>query len=252
MVDVMLRRAHRKERTAREQMAAAARRYANLGWPVCQGAHSPRVLPGAPATVRACSCDRIGCPAPGAHPVSPAWQLQASADPETVGRMWAAAPEANVILVTGRVFDVLDVPMAAGLTALAEMERASIRPGPVAVLSRPDRHPEPERIPPALSGPERNTMTGAGNRALFFVATRGAPEMQDEWWSCHLDCVPDDDVAEAAGLRWHCRDSYVLAPPSRFGPGLAARWIREPEGHPLPDAMRLLGHLADATQEVSR
>ena len=80
--------------------------------------------------------------------------------------------------------------------------------------------------------------------------------MQDEWWSCHLDCVPDDDVAEAAGLRWHCRDSYVLAPPSRYSPGQAACWIREPAGQPLPDAMRLLGHLADASadvaQEVSR
>ena len=235
MVDVMLRRARRRERTAREQMVAAARRYADLGWPVCQGAYPPRVLPGATAAARACSCDRIGCPAPGAHPVSPAWQLQATADPATVGQMWAAMPEANVILVTGRVFDVLDVPMAAGLTVLAEMERAGTRPGPVAVLSGPERHPA----------------ASTGERALFFVATRGAPELQDEWWSCHLDCVPEETVAEAAGLRWHCRDSYVLAPPSRHGAGLAARWIREPEGQPLPDAMRLLGHLADASAEAA-
>lgn len=273
MVDVMLRRARRRERTAREQMAAAARQYAAAGWPVCQGAYPPRVLPGATAAVRACSCDRIGCPAPGAHPVSPAWQLQATADPLTVAQMWGAAPEANVILVTGRVFDVLDVPMAAGRTALAEMERAGTQPGPVAILPGPEKHPTarlagPEKHPTArLAGPERHPTArlsgsaghpaaGTGGRALFFVATRGAPELQDEWWSCHLDCVPDGDMAGAAGLRWHCRDSYVLAPPSRYGPGLAARWLREPWNQPLPDAMRLLGHLADASanaaEEASR
>jgi hypothetical protein len=225
MVDVMLRRARRKERVAREQMASAARRYADMGWPVCQGAHPPRGLPGARESGRACSCDRIGCPAPGAHPVSPTWQMQASADPAAVGRLWSATPAANVILVTGRVFDVLDIPVTVGLAALDLMERAGTQPGPVAA--------------------------SADDRALFFVATRGAPEMQDEWWSCHLDCVPDD-MTQTAGLRWHCRDSYVLAPPSRHGAGLVAHWIREPSGRPLPDAVRMLEYLADASGETPR
>jgi hypothetical protein len=226
MVDVTLRAARRarqrKERTAREQMATAAREYAALGWPVCQGA-----CPAGPYRPgRACSCDRVGCPAPAAHPVSPAWQIQASADPADVGRLWAAAPEANVILVTGRVFDVLDVPAPAGLAALEQMDRAGTRPGPVAV--------------------------SAGERALFFVASRAAHTTADEWWSCHLDCAPDD-LDAATGLRWHCRNSYVLAPPSRYGPARhgtvpAARWIREPDGHPLPDAVPLLEHLAEGDQ----
>jgi Bifunctional DNA primase/polymerase, N-terminal len=211
-------RARRRERAHREQAASAALHYAGLGWPVCPGAHVPQE-----GAARACSCDRIGCPAPGAHPVSPTWQMQASADLTEVGRWWAAVPEANVILVTGRVFDVLDVPLTAGLTALRQMERAGTQPGPVA--------------------------GSAGGRALFFVATRGAPELQDEWWSCHLDCVPDDDMTQTAGLRWHCRNSYVLAPPSRYGAGQAARWLRPPAGHPLPDAVRLLEHLADAMPE---
>jgi hypothetical protein len=136
-----------------------------------------------------------------------------------VGRWWSAAPEANVILVTGRVFDVLDVPAAAGLRALGQMERAGTRPGPVAV--------------------------GADQRALFLVATRGAPAAADEWWSCHLDCVPGD-LPETAGQRWHCRASYVPAPPSRYGNDLAARWIRGPAGRPLPDPVRLLEYLTDA------
>jgi Bifunctional DNA primase/polymerase, N-terminal len=224
MVDVMLRRARRKERVQQEQMACAALEYTRLGWPVCQGVHPPRGLPGASGSERACSCDRIGCPAPGAHPVSPAWQMQATADPVAAGRWWTAVPEASVILVTGRVFDVLDVPIAAGLAALDLMEAAGTRPGPVAA--------------------------SAGERALFFVATRVIPGLQDEWWSCRLDCVPDD-MTETAGLRWHCRDSYVLAPPSRYGAGLAARWIREPAGRPLPDAVRLLEYLADASGEMT-
>ena len=223
MVDVTLRRARRRERAAREQVASAARQYAVLGWPVCQGAYPPRGVPGAPDSGRGCSCDRIGCPAPGAHPVSAAWQLQASADPAVVGQWWATVPEANVILPTGRVFDVLDVPLLAGMDALGLMEQAGTAPGPVAV--------------------------GAGERALFFVATRGAPDLQDEWWSCHLDCVPDD-MTDTAGLRWHCRDSYVLAPPSVYGDGLAARWLRPPAARPLPDALRLLEYLADASGEI--
>jgi hypothetical protein len=230
MVDVALRRARRarrRERTARERLASAARQYAALGWPVCQGAYPAGEgglgRPEGRVGGRACSCDRIGCPAPAAHPVSAAWQIQATAEPVVVSRLWAAAPEANVILVTGRVFDVLDIPAAAGLAALEQMERAGTQPGPVAV--------------------------SAGQRALFFVASRAAYTTEDEWWSCHLDCAPDD-LDQPGGLRWHCRGSYVLAPPSRFGPvrggtAQAARWIREPDGRPLPDAVRLLEYLAE-------
>ena len=49
-------------------------------------------------------------------------------------------------------------------------------------------------------------------RMLFFVMTRGSPADEDEWWSCGLDSEPESVVT---GLRWHCRDSYVVAPPSR-------------------------------------
>jgi hypothetical protein len=230
MLEARLRRGRRR---ASGRLAAAAAGYAALGWPVCQGAHRradpARIGPPGRArgrdTGRACSCDRVGCPAPGAHPVSPAWQLEASADPDEVSRWWEERPEANVILVTGRVFDVLDVPAAAGPLALATMDRAGLRSGPAAL--------------------------SAGGRALFLVATRGAPEDEGEWWSSNLDCEPDN-VAQVTGLRWHCRNSYVLAPPSRYGRGLAAHWIRSPGEAPLPDALRLLEFLADACDEVAR
>lgn len=220
MVEVVLRRGRRKQRGQRERIATAAQRYARMGWPVCPAAHPP------PAAGRACSCDRIGCPAPGAHPISPAWQLQASTDLAEVERWWLAVPQANVILVTGRVFDVLDVPAPAGLAALEAMRRSGVSPGPVALSAGT-----------------------AGECALFFVATRGAPATEDEWWSCHLDCLPGNP-AQATGLRWHCRDSYVLAPPSRYGGDQVARWVLEPADRPLPDAVRLLEYLADPGVEA--
>jgi Bifunctional DNA primase/polymerase, N-terminal len=77
------------------------------------------------------------------------------------------------------------------------------------------------------------------------VVTRGSPADEDEWWSCGLDCEPESVVA---GVRWHCRDSYVLAPPSRYADGQASRWLRPPQEHPLPDAVRPLEYLADACE----
>jgi len=55
-------------------------------------------------------------------------------------------------------------------------------------------------------------------------------------------------VDQVAGLRWHCLDSYVLAPPSRFGSGVVSRWISEPADEPLPDGLPLLEFLADACE----
>jgi hypothetical protein len=127
-----------------------------------------------------------------------------------------------VILVSGRVFDVLDVPALAGATAMARMAAAGSVTGPVAVQG--------------------------AERMLFFVATRGAPADEDEWWSCGLDSSPDMPMQTEA-LRWHCRDSYVLAPPSRYGIGQDVLWVRQPAGQPLPDALRLLEFLVDACEE---
>jgi hypothetical protein len=222
LVEAVLR--GRNRRTA-NRTADAAIRYAAMGWPVCPGAFAPRRMQRSASVERSCSCDRIGCPSPGAHPLSPAWQLLASTDTELVGRWWLTMPEANVVLVTGRVFDVLDVPAAVGMMALSRMEQTGTRSGPVAI--------------------------SAGNRAYFFVRTRGAPADENEWWSCHLDCEPEE-VAEVSGLRWHCRDSYVLAPPSRHGSSGTARWLREPGSYELPDGVPVLEMLADVCEETGR
>ena len=233
MVEVLSRRVRRAD-TGRQ--AAAAVEYARLGWPVCPGAVGPHPGPARHrvpslttrgqrrSTGRACSCDRIGCPAPGAHPVSAAWQIEASSDLADVARWWRERPDASVILVTGRVFDVLDVPARVGQLALERISHSPAAMGPVAL--------------------------SADNRALFFARTRGAPADEDEWWSCHLDCEPDS-FTPVAGLRWHCRDSYVVAP-ARTARGPGAHWMRDPTEHRLPDGLRLLEFLADACEEVLR
>jgi hypothetical protein len=151
--------------------------------------------------------------------------MQATVDGETIKQWWEARPEANVILVTGRVFDVLEVPADAGRKALALMDAAGAETGPVAAVGT--------------------------DRAMFFVATRGAPAEEEEWWSCGLDASPDFSP-QATALRWHCRDSYVPAPPSVLHAGRDVRWVREPAGRPLPDALRLLEYLVDACEEEGR
>jgi hypothetical protein len=222
MVILMRRRSRARGVQKAPALGAAALGYAALGWPVCLGAQPSRGIDGTIEMGRACSCDRVGCPAPGAHPVSPTWQMQATTDKSTVGYWWETRPEANVILVTGRVFDVLDVPAVAGARALNKLVARGVDVGPVAVAG--------------------------SDRMFFFVTTRGAPADEDEWWSCGLDSSPDT-YNQSESLRWHCRESYVLAPPSRSGTGQDVRWVREPVGQPLPDALRLLEYLADACEE---
>src|SRR5213082_2943381 len=101
MVDAVRRRRVRGRSAERHQPPGdVAAQYASMGWPVCLGAHAYRGTRAAMEPGRACSCDRVGCPAPGAHPVSPAWQLEASADLAQVARWWREWPGANVILVT--------------------------------------------------------------------------------------------------------------------------------------------------------
>ncbi|GIH22435.1 DNA primase [Acrocarpospora phusangensis] len=211
MVGVPLARKSRRRAHRTPRPVTSVLQYAALGWAACLGAHPLR------EGGRACSCDRVGCPDPGAHPLSPAWQMQATLDTAQLTRWWQQDPEANVILPTGRVFDVFDVPAEAGLTALANMDATGFDTGPVAAN---------------------------GDRVLFYVATRGAPDDEDEWWSCHLDYGPET-IDSQPGLRWHCRDSYVLAPPSTLPGGSVATWLRPPDGRPLPDPLRVLDLIAD-------
>ncbi|MGC5566215.1 bifunctional DNA primase/polymerase [Streptomyces sp. FR-108] len=189
----------------REELLLAA---AGAGLPLAPAAH--------PSAYR-CSCDRVGCPTPARHPVSFAWQTQSTTDRAQIERWARHQPLANFITATGMVHDVLDVPVEAGQEALERLLGSGIEVGPV-----------------ALSGDDR---------MLFFTATRGTPEDEDEWWPCELDCHPET-MDEHPGLRWHCRGSYVLVPPARLPGDLVVAWVRGPE-YPLPDPLSLLEVLTD-------
>ncbi|MFE2143861.1 bifunctional DNA primase/polymerase [Streptomyces sp. NPDC059456] len=197
------------ERTREDLLLAVAA----AGLPLAPAAH--------PAGYR-CSCERIGCPTPARHPLSFAWQTQSTTDRAQIERWARNQPQANFITATGMVHDVLDVPLEAGESALARLLAAGVEVGPVA----------------ASGG------TGDQARMLFFTATRGTPEDEDEWWPCELDCHPET-MDEHPGLRWHCRGSYVLVPPAALPGDLAVTWIRGME-HPLPDPLTLLETLTDA------
>ncbi|MFE2288938.1 bifunctional DNA primase/polymerase [Streptomyces sp. NPDC059443] len=186
---------------------------AAAGLPIAPAAH--------PVGYR-CSCDRIGCPTPARHPVSFAWQTQSTTDRGQVERWARNEPQANFITATGMVHDVLDVPLEAGHNALARLLAAGVDVGPVAESAGTDDQA----------------------RMLFFTATRGTPEDEDEWWPCELDCHPET-MDEHPGLRWHCRGSYVLVPPAALPGDLAVTWLRGME-HPLPDPLTLLETLTDA------
>lgn len=193
---------------AREDLLLAS---ASAGFPLALAAHPEGY---------GCSCERIGCPTPGRHPVSFAWQTQATSDPDQVSRWANARPQANFITATGLTHDVLDVPLSAGERALERLEGEGVDVGPVA--------------------------SSSDQRMFFFTSTRGTPDDEDEWWPCALDCHPET-MDEHPGLRWHCRGSYVLVPPSRLATenDTGIRWVRAPE-RPLPDPLTLLEALTDA------
>jgi hypothetical protein len=194
--------------TERDPLIEAAVR---AGFPVAPAAHPEGF---------GCSCERVGCPVPAMHPLSPAWQTQASADPQRVAAWLRTQPLANFVTATGVDHDVLDVPAEAGRLALERLTADAATLGPVAV--------------------------SGDDRMLFFTATRGTPVDEDEWWPCELDCHPET-ADEHPGIRWHCRGSYVLLPPARLPSGPGVAWL---PGHgldlPLPDPLPVLDILADA------
>jgi len=158
--------------------ARAAQVYAALGFPVVP-MHAARLGGG-------CTCANRGCKDPGKHPRLAGWTRQASVDAGVVGGWWRRWPDANLGLVTGRRFDVLDLDGAGGVEAL----RATLsiapweHPGPVARTGSGGWH--------LLYAP-----TGLGNR-----------------------------VGLLPGLDWRGRNGLIVAPPSRHACGGRYAWVR--------------------------
>jgi Bifunctional DNA primase/polymerase, N-terminal len=133
-----------------------------------------------------CTCADLACSDPGKHPRLVGWTRLASTDPAVVGRWWRRWPDANVGLVTGRRFDVLDLDGDQGVEAL----RAALQiapwehPGPVARTGSGGWH--------LLYAP-----TGLGNRVRLL-----------------------------AGVDWRGRGGLIVASPSRHATGRRYTWVR--------------------------
>ena len=174
----------------------AAEAYAALGYPVVP-VHAVR--PGG-----GCTCRRgTRCADPGKHPCLAGWPSAASTSPAEVRRWWQRWPQANVGLVTGTRFDVLDLDGPEGVEALR------------AALSQ--RHPAEHPGPVARTG-------GGGWHLLYTPTGLG------------------NRVGVLPGVDWRGRGGLVVAPPSVHPSGRAYRWLRPlaAELPAVPDGLRRL------------
>ncbi|MFG3101770.1 bifunctional DNA primase/polymerase [Streptomyces sp. NPDC048182] len=120
------------ERRGTSLLQAAVRYAEERGWDVAAGTWTDVV----DGDLR-CSCGEGACLSPGAHAVRGDWAASAVGGASAVRRLWEERPGAGILLPTGRSFDVVEVPEAAGFLALARLERVGVALGPV--LLAPDR-----------------------------------------------------------------------------------------------------------------
>lgn len=106
----------------RLRLRHAALRLAMHGWPV---------TPGASLRAGRFDCGRPGCPTTACHPALEGWEEAASQQPARVAGWWRYAPH-SVLLPTGVVFDVLEVPAALGALAVRRSRAGGADRGPVA------------------------------------------------------------------------------------------------------------------------
>lgn len=125
------------------------------------------------------------CHAGGKAPLTPHGLTDASTDPDRIRAWWAAAPRANIGLLTGVLFDVIDLDTPAGLIRFYE------------------KYVDPDD--PALIRAVALTPHG---RHLYYDAE---PSRRNR-----AGLLPGVDVRATGG--------YVIAPPSATGDGLY-RWL---------------------------
>jgi hypothetical protein len=158
--------------------ARAAVVYATLGFSVVP-MHTAR-------QAGTCSCGDLACSDPGKHPRLRGWKRLASTDPTVVGEWWRRWPQANLALVTGRRFDVLDLDGQQGVEALR-----------AALSITPAEHPGPV------------ARTGGGGWHLLYRPTGLG-----------------NRVGLLGGVDWRGRHGLIVAPPSRHASGTSYTWAR--------------------------
>jgi hypothetical protein len=198
----------------------AALGYASRGIPVLP-LHYPlpdrgdlRVLPGdqqppSPAVGTRCSCWDPGCGQPGKHPLGslvPHGVKDATCNRARILAWWTRHPQANIGLVTGHRFDVLDVDGPAGAQAVRQLAAAhGLR----------------------NSGPL--VRTGGGGWHYYWTPTG----------------LGNVHPAGLAHVDWRGRGGYVVAPPSRHASGHPYQWApgRDLDTSPDPVPAVLLERL---------
>lgn len=178
-------------------LAQAALAYATSGLAVLP-LHHPVLCAGG---VSGCSCeDGPACGSIAKHPRTRHGLRDATTDPRRVAGWWRRWPQANIGLLTGDRFDVLDVDGAAGVQALRQLGT-----GPL-----------------ALPGPVVRTGGGGWH---YFLAPTG--------------CGNAQPIRGLERVDWRGRGGYVVAPPSRHASGGPYRWLR-PLTEAVPQAPTVL------------
>jgi hypothetical protein len=163
----------------------AALVYAELGVPVFP-CHWPTAASPRRSATAGCSCQLLACSLPGEHPLVPDWLDAATTERAQIDAWWFQHPLANVALLTGVAFDVVDIP--------GELL------GRVPLTAMPD-------------GPAADTGTG---RRHYFVAPSGRGNT----------ALPARSTDIRQRLYRHGRGGYVLAAPSRHVGGGTTHWLR--------------------------
>jgi hypothetical protein len=157
----------------------AAEAYAALGYRVV-AMHAARAGGG-------CTCPQgTRCADPGKHPCLADWPRAASSRSAEVRGWWQRWPQANVGLLTGARFDVLDVDGPAGVEALR------------ALVSQRDPREHPGPV----------VRTGGGGWHLLYAPTGLG-----------------NRVGLLPGVDWRGHAGLVVAPPSRHASGRTYRWV---------------------------
>ncbi|MET9775204.1 bifunctional DNA primase/polymerase [Streptomyces sp. NPDC006367] len=192
----------------RPELIGAALTYATQWrWPV---------LPGVAADPQAhsrCACPDPECTVPGAHPFDPGL-LAATTDERMVRWWWTNRPSAPIVLATGGGAPcAVSLPALPAARALAALDRAGLRTGPV--VASPTRWA-------LLVRPYSLEQLGELLHAKDFVP---------------------------GSLRFHGEGGYLALPPSGTGRG-AVRWERAPlpgSASPwLPDVEAVVDAVVDA------
>jgi Bifunctional DNA primase/polymerase, N-terminal len=122
-------------RRSKVSLPEAALAYAALGIPVFP-CHWPTASSPRRSATAGCSCQLLACSFPGEHPLVPDWMRAATTDPAQILAWWRRCPRANVGVLTGVAFDVVDVP-----GELAERAASTAMPkGPLADTGTGRRH----------------------------------------------------------------------------------------------------------------